>query len=228
MENKLVLKSYIGFSVLYLLIILFGYENIAWYLKPFLIPFLILAVYLSEHFASKKILMIALLFSWIGDVILMFSDRAELYFILGLVAFLISHIVYILLFSKQQKTRTIENKSKYWIGISLILVYFAVMVFTLFPKLGPLKIPVLVYATVITSMLYFAFKGSFIWVKLSDNPILLGAVFFVSSDSILAFNKFYIPIPSGSFLIMLTYIAAQYFIVNGILKLNQKKIAFSL
>lgn len=223
MENKLVLKSFIGFSILYLLIILFGHEDIAWYLKPFLIPLLILAVIFSENFASKKILTIALLFSWIGDVILMFADRGELYFIFGLVAFLISHIVYIILFSKQQKTRSIESKSKYWVGISFILVYFAAMVFTLFPKLGPLKIPVLVYAIVISTMLYFAFKGSFIWTKLPNNPILLGAIFFVTSDSILAFNKFYSPIPFGSFLIMLTYISAQYFIVQGILKLNQKK-----
>jgi uncharacterized membrane protein YhhN len=205
------------------LIILFGHENIAWYLKPFLIPLLILAVTFSENFPSKKMLTIALLFSWIGDVILMFSDRGELYFIFGLVAFLLSHIVYIIVFNKQQITRTIENKTNYWVGISFILVYFAAMVFTLFPKLGPLKIPVLVYAIVISSMLYFAFKGSFIWTKLANNPILVGAVFFVTSDSILAFNKFYSPIPFGSFLIMLTYIAAQYFIVNGILKLNQKK-----
>jgi uncharacterized membrane protein YhhN len=223
MENKLVLKIFIGFSILYLLIILFGHENIAWYLKPFLIPLLILAVTFSENFPSKKMLTIALLFSWIGDVILMFSDCGELCFIFGLVAFLLSHIVYIIVFNKQQITRTIENKTNYWGGISFILVYFAAMVFTLFPKLGPLKIPVLVYAIVICSMLYFAFKGSFIWTKLSNNPILLGAVFFVTSDSILAFNKFYSPIPFGSFLIMLTYIAAQYFIVNGILKLNQKK-----
>jgi uncharacterized membrane protein YhhN len=223
MENKLVLKIFIGFSILYLLIILFGHENIAWYLKPFLIPLLILAVTFSENFPSKKMLTIALLFSWIGDVILMFSDRGELYFIFGLVAFLLSHIVYIIVFNKQQITRTIENKTNYWVGISFILVYFAAMVFTLFPKLGPLKIPVLVYAIVISSMLYFAFKGSFIWTKLPNNPILLGAVFFVTSDSILAFNKFYSPIPFDSFLIMLTYIAAQYFIVNGILKLNQKK-----
>jgi uncharacterized membrane protein YhhN len=139
------------------------------------------------------------------------------------VAFLLSHIVYIIVFNKQQITRTIENKTNYWVGISFILVYFAAMVFTLFPKLGPLKIPVLVYAIVISSMLYFAFKGSFIWTKLANNPILVGAVFFVTSDSILAFNKFYSPIPFDSFLIMLTYIAAQYFIVNGILKLNQKK-----
>lgn len=223
MENKLVLKSFIGFSILYLLIILFGHEDIGWYLKPFLIPLLILAVIFSENFSSKKILTIALLFSWIGDVILMFADRGELYFIFGLVAFLISHIVYIILFSKQQKTRSIESKSKYRVGISFILVYFAAMVFTLFPKLGPLKIPVLVYAIVISTMLYFAFKGSFIWTKLPNNPILLGAIFFVTSDSILAFNKFYSPIPFVSFLIMLTYISAQYFIVQGVLKLNQKK-----
>ena len=97
------------------------------------------------------------------------------------------------------------------------------MIFTLFPKLGPLKIPVLVYAIVITIMLYFAFKGSLKWNNNAGNSVLLGALFFVSSDSILAFNKFYSPIPLNSFLIMATYIAAQYFIVNGILNLNEKK-----
>jgi uncharacterized membrane protein YhhN len=97
------------------------------------------------------------------------------------------------------------------------------MIFTLFPKLGPLKIPVLVYAIVITTMLYFAFKGSLKWDKKAGDSVLLGALFFVSSDSILAFNKFYSPIPLNSFLIMATYIAAQYFIVNGILNLNEKK-----
>jgi uncharacterized membrane protein YhhN len=52
------------------------------------------------------------------------------------------------------------------------------------------------------------------------------AVLFVSSDSLVAFNKFYNPLVLSSFIIMITYLIAQYLIVSGILKLNQK-IAFS-
>jgi uncharacterized membrane protein YhhN len=217
------LKSYLTFSVIYLLIVLFQHEEVAWYLKPFLIPFLLLTVYFFENFSTKKILLIALFFSWVGDVILLFSEQGELYFIFGLVAFLISHITYILLFTKQLNSRNIKNISVFWMGIGCILLYFSILIFTLFPKLGALKIPVLIYALTITTMLYFAFKGSLKWTKKIGNLVLLGAIFFVSSDSILAFDKFYNPIPFNSFLIMSTYIIAQYYIVNGILKLNQKK-----
>ncbi len=101
MKSTLILKSFIGFSLIYLLIILFGKEEIAWFLKPLLLPFLILAVYINEKFSTKNILLTALTLSWIADIILMFADKGELYFIAGLIAFLLSHISYIILFSKQ-------------------------------------------------------------------------------------------------------------------------------
>ncbi len=225
MKENLGLKSYLAFSIIYLLIVLFQQDETAWYLKPFLIPFLLITVYFFENFSTKKVLLIALFFSWIGDVILLFTDQGELYFIFGLVAFLISHITYIVLFTKQFNSRKIKNTSVFWMGIGFILLYFSILIFTLFPKLGALKIPVLIYAITITTMLYFAFKGSLKWTQKMGNQVLIGAIFFVSSDSILAFDKFYTPVPFNSFLIMSTYIVAQYFIVSGILKLNHKKIA---
>jgi uncharacterized membrane protein YhhN len=72
-------------------------------------------------------------------------------------------------------------------------------------------------------MLLFAFKGFLLWETPANWYILLGAIVFVSSDSILAFNKFYQPVMRSSFLIMVTYLAAQYLIVSGILKLNYQK-----
>jgi uncharacterized membrane protein YhhN len=191
-------------------------------MKPLLLLLLLAAVALSENFPTKKILLTALTFSWIGDIILLFTDKGELYFIFGLVAFLLSHLVYIALFSKQKNTRTNDNKTIFWIGILAILAYFICMIITLFPKLGPLKIPVLVYAVAITTMLFFAFKRSLQWTIPANNYILIGAIVFVSSDSILAFNKFYAPIEHASFYIMATYCLAQYLIVTGILKLNAK------
>lgn len=223
MKNELLLKSYIGTSAVYLLIILLGQEQIAWFLKPFLLPFLLLAVYFSGNFPSKKFLLIALVFSWIGDIILLFADRHELFFIVGLIAFLISHIVYILLFNKQLKYKNRKNKAIFWIGVTCIIVYLFTMISILLPSLGDLTIPVFVYALVISTMLLFALKGFLNWEEPGNWYILIGAIAFISSDSILAFNKFYAPIVLSSFLIMITYLVAQYLIVVGILKLNQKK-----
>ena len=46
---------------------------------------------------------------------------------------------------------------------------------------------------------------------------MIGAIFFIISDSLLAINKFYFPLPYSAFWIMSTYSFAQYFIVSGIL-----------
>ena len=223
MKNKLYLSVYIGFSVFYLLITAFNQEEIARILKPFLLPLLVVAVYLSEKFKTKTLLLTALTFSWIGDVILLFANKGEIYFILGLVAFLVSHVFYIVLFSKQAISKTIKNKISFGAGIGLIVIYFLMMISTLAPKLGSLTIPVVIYAVVISTMLFYALKGSFQWNTIPYQSVLIGAIFFISSDSILAFNKFDQPIPYASFLIMITYLAAQFCIVWGILKLNQKK-----
>ncbi|WP_409416880.1 lysoplasmalogenase [Flavobacterium sp. PS2] len=223
MKSPFLLKFYIGFSFFYLLILLYNLENIAWYLKGLLIPILWLAVYLSEDFPSKKILLGALLFSWIGDVILLFADKAEIYFILGLVAFLISHVIYIILFNKQNKPDVPKNKGVFFIGLGFILVYLATMLTVLLPKLGDLQLPVIVYALTISTMLLYAFSGYLIWKKPANTYILVGAIIFVLSDSILAMDKFYEPIYKNSFFIMLTYLMAQYLIVIGILKLNSIK-----
>jgi uncharacterized membrane protein YhhN len=222
MKNECFLKSYIVLSILYLLIVFLGQEQIAWFIKPFLIPFLLLGVSLYNYFPSKKLLLAALTFSWIGDIILLFTDRGEIYFVFGLIAFLISHVVYIITFSKQLKIRNRKNKAVFWIGVTAIIVYLLTMLAILLPSLGDLKIPVFVYALVISTMLLFAFKGFLIWKEPANWYILLGAIIFVSSDSILAFDKFYVQIMHGSFLIMVTYLLAQYLIVKGILSLNQK------
>ena len=93
----------------------------------------------------------------------------------------------------------------------------------LLPNLGELMLPVFAYAMIISIMLLFALKGFLNWQKPANSYILIGAIIFVASDSILALNKFYATLQYSSFLIMLTYLTAQYLIVIGILKLNKKK-----
>lgn len=224
MRNAVFFKIYIVFSILYLIVLFTGHENLDLYLKPALIPLLGFGVYFHPKFLSRRILLNALIFSWIGDVILIFADIAEIYFILGLVSFLIAHITYCVLFNKQIIGEIQINKVLFGLGSLVIAFYLTAIILVLMPNLGDLKIPVIVYAAVISTMLLFAFNGYLIWKKPGALYIFLGAITFVISDSILAFDKFNAPIEKSSFFIMLTYLVAQYLIVVGIIRLNAQKL----
>ena len=224
MRNSSFFKIYAAFSLAYLIILLTGHERFDLFLKPILIPIIGFGAYFYRTFPSQNILLAALTLSWFGDVVLLFTDLGEIYFILGLVFFLTAHIVYCILFNKQKRIRKKQNKPLFIFGSVLIAFYLIGMVYFLMPHLGKLEIPVSIYASVISIMLLFAFNGFLVWEKPGNKLVFLGAVFFVISDSILAVNKFYAPIPKSSFFIMLTYLLAQYLIVVGVLKLNPKKV----
>jgi uncharacterized membrane protein YhhN len=48
--------------------------------------------------------------------------------------------------------------------------------------------------------------------------LLIGAFLFVISDSLIAVNKFVIPLPWQHLLVMLTYYLAQYYLFIGCIK----------
>ena len=94
----------------------------------------------------------------------------------------------------------------------------------LLPELGPLKIPVSIYALTISIMLGFAWRGFISWNDNARFYILFGAIAFIASDSFLAINKFQEPINNATILIMSTYLAAQFGIVYGVIRfITQKK-----
>jgi uncharacterized membrane protein YhhN len=212
--NQKYTNIYVVISIVYLTLIAMGQETITWYLKPILLLPLIFAVFNNNNAAKDYYLKAALLFSWIGDIILMFVFKSENYFIFGLVSFLLAHICYILLFRKDIVSKPKINNPNPLI-YTLIGAFWLLMMYVLYPKLGEMKIPVTVYSLVICTMLTFAYYGSSVWKKPAANFILVGATFFVLSDGILAFNKFYQPLPFASFLIMCTYLIAQFYIVKG-------------
>ena len=216
------LQVFLVFGIVYSILLLIGNDTLTWYLKPFLIPFLFYAVVKSELFDTKKWLLSALFFSWIGDCILMFADKGELYFIFGLVAFLIAHILFIRLFFGKKSEDNHSNNQLFWLGFIIIMIYLVGMLVFLLPTLGDLKMPVGIYAMTISIMLMLALKGAFNWEGKAKYFVFIGAVFFVISDSILAIDKFHSPIASASYSIMITYLIAQFSITYGILKLNQK------
>jgi uncharacterized membrane protein YhhN len=222
MKNKIVFPFFIAFSLLYVLLIFFNQETITWYFKPLLVPFLFFLVWNYNSFVEKKWLLYGLLFSWIGDLLLMFVDKNELFFITGLFSFLTAHFFYLYLFIKQKKLYKTSKNISFWFAVLLVVAYLGSIMYLLFPKLGSLKIPVTIYAFTISTLLLLGFKVYFGWKNKAAQFVLIGAIAFVLSDSLLAINKFYNPIEKASFWIMSTYIIAQTFIVIGILRLNKK------
>ncbi len=185
--------------------------------KIMLMPVLMILLSLAKGSNGKKIILAGLLFSWIGDGLLLFESRDSMFFIAGLASFLLTHIFYISYFLLINSPNTSLLK-KQPLLILPVLGYGVALVWILFPHLGALKIPVIAYAAVISAMLICSLYAYGKVISAAGNAYVLGAVAFVLSDSLLAINKFYQPIPYAGVFIMLTYCAAQYLIVSGFLK----------
>ena len=158
----------------------------------------------------------ALFFSLCGDILLMLEKMNPLFFITGLICFLISHIFYIIIFNRIRIEKNIRIK---WWMIFIILCYYIILLSTLLPFLGQMKLPVALYGAVISTMFFVALHLLFYKSK-ANMQIVAGAVLFVASDSVLAFNKFYSSFNNAAVVIMLTYAFAQYFISKGIVSNN--------
>lgn len=187
-----------------------------YFTKPAILTLLIIYFWLQEsplNKSAKNITLLALLFSLIGDILLMFEDKSSNFFIAGLISFLLAHLMYISVFFKSR------NKAANRFPILAVLVIYASGIFYFLKDgLGDMLFPVLAYILIILTMVATAFLRKKSEVTNSYNLVLAGAVFFLISDSLLALDKFYLPIPLSSISILLTYALAQYLIVLGIFK----------
>ena len=183
--------------------------------KPLIIPVVIGYFDSQVNDITKgfnKWIVFALIFSWIGDVLLMFQDKKDIFFLLGLSSFLLAHIFYIIYF---HKARLRDNvKSNPWLLV-IVVVYYGALISFLSPYLGDMKLPVRIYGIVISFMFMLALHMLFIKNKLAGKWMMIGALLFVLSDSLLAINKFYQTFEFAGILIILTYALAQFFIVKG-------------
>lgn len=207
-------------SVGELISLVFGIEILQTICKPLIIVTLTIAYFVTTHGEDRsRTLLLALFFSCAGDVLLMFHDDKGSYFMMGLIAFLISHVFYIFTYRQHQHVET-ENRLQ---GIQKVRLAFPIilsgtgLVFVLYPVLGDLKIPVMVYALVLVVMTLNALLRLGRTTSPSFWMVFVGALLFMASDSLLAINKFLEPIAYGSIWIMATYISAQYLIVKGLI-----------
>ncbi|MEJ0033073.1 MAG: lysoplasmalogenase [Bacteroidota bacterium] len=134
--------------------------------------------------------------------------------------FLAGHVFYIITYRQHQsesEEHALLTVQKVRFSLPVVLAGTGLVVI-LFPVLGGLKFPVIVYATAIIVMVMSAIFRFGRTNTRSYWLVLTGAVLFMVSDSILAINKFLGAIEMGGMLIMLTYITAQFLIVEGLRK----------
>lgn len=159
------------------------------------------------HYAGRWLLF-ALAFGLLGDIALLGDSVSR--FKLGLGAFLIGHLGYLVCFSELGLPRPGWSWAVF--AVLLLTVIWTQDVTPSVYRSGGIALagPVVAYTLVIAAMFVLAwFTGD--WV------IALGATIFVASDSILSVNRFVRPLPQAQLAIMVTYHVGQALIVAGVL-----------
>jgi uncharacterized membrane protein YhhN len=174
--------------------------------KPLAVVLIILIALQPGHPTSPfygQAIIAGLVFSLAGDIFLMLpSDR----FIPGLVSFLCAHVFYIAAFARESR-----GALSFWTLVPFLL-YGCLMLRVLWPHLGKLKLPVLIYVAAILAMGWTAAGRRLSTEQRGSLLAFLGALLFIASDSVLALDKFRRPFRSAQLLILSTYFAAQWLI----------------
>lgn len=179
-----------------------------------------LAYYAFTSFYNKsnnylKFIFISLFFSWLGDVLLTF--KTPLLFLLGIAAFLTAHVFYIIVYNKESNfSNYYIVKRKPFIMLPYLLVV-AVFLWLCFEKLQLFIFPVAIYSFVLSAMSIMALNRFNNVSNASFMITYIGSLLFMFSDLMIGWNTFYKPLPWASLIIMTTYIAGQFLIIEGLI-----------
>jgi len=170
----------------------------------------------SQMNGFHRMIISAFIFSWFGDVTLQLQQLNDLYFMIGLSCFLASQVFYLTAFFATTGKNVLFFRKIYL--ILTVLIYGILLLYFLYDGLGDMRIPVIIYAVLILTMLTAALNRQEKVNRQSFILVMIGAVLFVLSDSMIAINKFGHPFLLARVGIMTTYITAQYLIAIGCLK----------
>ena len=188
----------------------------AWrmYSKLLLVPVLMAWIWSTAGKQVPLIVYAGLFFSFIGDLLL--TREGDLFFLIGMVAFMLTHFCNSLYFLRLQDTHS--SRLREALVAAVLLILLSIIIFSVLnPYLGSFRVPVLVYMLAISIMAILA-------ANTAANPPLRsialrcfipGAALFVVSDTLLAMNKFIYHQQTISILVMLTYGIGQLLLVRG-------------
>lgn len=149
----------------------------------------------------RRAIGVGLLASAVGDLLLELGPE---HFLLGVAAFFVAHVLYIAAFWRARPAlRPLA---------ALPAVAWGLYLFPqLAPGLGGLYWPVLIYSVALCAMLWraLALLPGAAGESRAARAGALGALLFVASDSLLAWDRFHVPVDNARVWIMATYWAGQ-------------------
>jgi uncharacterized membrane protein YhhN len=176
--------------------------------KPLLMPLLLGFLVVSAPLEGRllRATAAALVWSWLGDLALM--PDGDVWFLLGLLAFLLAHVCYLVGFATTYAGGPLDRNKLLVVPYA---VWFVLLLVVLGPDLGSMLLPVAVYGVVLCAMAALA-TGV-------NATTAVGAVVFVVSDSTLAATALTdrLAFDGDGAVVMLTYCLGQLLIVLGVL-----------
>jgi len=196
-----------------------GWQRLEYFAKPAVMVCLFLWLYASTGLQGNMLWFgLGILFSLAGDVLLMISG--ERMFLFGLIAFLLTHLSYILGFKEELTNPTAWSL----ILMITILVNSQRLIRRIIGAMrakgqNALVRPIIVYGLVISLMLYAAISTIYdpAWKTNAALFVSLGAFLFYISDLILAWNKFVSPMKNARIFNIVTYHLGQIGLIAGVI-----------
>lgn len=205
-KAKLFLGLFFGVALLHVIGKFYHLTDLSVWTKPLILTFLLL-YYFGATAKKRGLYVAAVLFSLLGDVLLIYEG--EVNFMLGLLSFLTAHILFIVIVFNSLTKSIIKVKLVVFIPFSVVCLG---LIMFLKDSLGEMLIPVVIYAIVILVFGAISLLNYLLHKSKSSLTLLVGSLFFLISDSVLAIDKFYEPNEIFPVIIMTTYILAQYLI----------------
>lgn len=185
--------------------------------KILLMPLLILAVFLSGKFKSGYGLYVisALIFATLGDKFLI-KPVSKKNFLKGVLSFFLGHVFFLLCLIPLSEFWTLPS----WLVIIFVLLYGGIIVGS-YMVLGTPKgfrgFAAVVYTAMLSLMNFTCLSSFFTNQSTSSTILLIGSFIFMISDSVLGYTLFKRDFPKSRFIIMFTYICAEFLLTYGLL-----------
>ena len=193
-----------GLAALHLACLALHLDVLVWLTKPLLMP--VLAVHLWRCGGRAHPLVLAgLALATAGDVALLVPGNAA--FVAGTGCFLGTQLCYLAAFVRQGAVAFLRAR-RWW--CAAVLVGWAVAIGVMAPVLGPLAWAVVPYSLALVAM---AAGAGVLGVRGT-----CGGVLFVGSDLLVGLGAAEVTFPGHGVLVMATYAAAQYLLVDAVLR----------
>ena len=210
-----ILVTYLLIVTIHLYCCFHHHEDIRKFTKCFLMPFLAMTYYLGcpkEKFS--KVILFAILFGYLGDILLLIEGL----FLLGVVSFLVGHLLYIVTFFAETGLKNYRKNLLVFLLVCVVYFYIETEVLGYFrPALVKFGLwgPLFVYTSILSALNISSALYAYCYRNIYSILAYIGSIISYVSDCILAkqlffeYNKYY------QISIMFTYILGQSLISLG-------------